>query len=69
MVYYVDLFYKFFIPGVLGGMGILVLMDFSRMGFNRLLKRSPVNEKRHSETVESNTPTDTETASENEIHD
>ena len=69
MVYYVDLFYKFFIPGVLGGMGILVLMDFSRMGFNILRKRSPVNEKRHSETVESNTPTDTETASENEIHD
>jgi Zn-finger protein len=38
LVYYVDLFYKFFIPGVLGGMGILVAMDFSRMGINRIMK-------------------------------
>jgi hypothetical protein len=37
-VYYVNLFYKFFIPGVLGGMGILVAMDFSRKGINRLQK-------------------------------
>ena len=27
MVYYVNLFYKFFIPTVLGGMGVLVALD------------------------------------------
>ena len=36
MVYYVNLFYKFFIPGVLGSMAVLVALDFSRMSFNRL---------------------------------
>jgi len=30
LVYYVNLFYKFFIPTVLGGMGILVALDASR---------------------------------------
>lgn len=39
LVYYVDLFYKFFIPAVLGGMGILVVMDVSRMGINRIRRR------------------------------
>ena len=29
VVYFVDLFYKFFIPGVLGGMAILVVLDVS----------------------------------------
>jgi quinolinate synthase len=29
LIYYVNLFYKFFIPGVLGGMAILVLLDVS----------------------------------------
>lgn len=29
LVYYVNLFYKFFIPGVLGGMAVLVLLDAS----------------------------------------
>jgi hypothetical protein len=27
LVYYVNLFYKFFIPAVLGGMGLFVLSD------------------------------------------
>jgi len=40
IVYYVDLFYKIFIPGVLGGMAILVLFDINkkfRTEFNREL--------------------------------
>ena len=28
IVYYINLFYKFFIPIVLGGMGLYVLLDF-----------------------------------------
>lgn len=42
IVYYVNLFYKFFIPAVLGPMVILVLMDFGRMTINRFKKRKPV---------------------------
>jgi HAMP domain-containing protein len=42
IVYYVNLFYKFLIPGVLVPMGILVVMDFSRMMINRFRKRRPV---------------------------
>jgi hypothetical protein len=38
VVYYVNLFYKFLIPGVLVPMGILVLMDFSRLMINRFRK-------------------------------
>jgi nitrate/TMAO reductase-like tetraheme cytochrome c subunit len=38
MVYYVNLFYKFLIPGVIGGMGLLVVMDFTRMMINRFRK-------------------------------
>ena len=30
IVYYVNLFYKFFIPAVLGGMGIFVISDMAR---------------------------------------
>lgn len=41
IVYYVDLFYKFLIPGVLGSMGLLVLMDFTRMMINRFRKPTP----------------------------
>lgn len=41
LVYYVDLFYKFLIPTVLGGMGILVVMDFSRRMINRRKSRQP----------------------------
>jgi hypothetical protein len=35
LVYYVNLFYKFFIPTVLGGMSILVVMDVSRLMINK----------------------------------
>jgi hypothetical protein len=38
-VYYVNLFYKFFIPGVLGGMAVLVALDFSRLSLNNYRKR------------------------------
>jgi hypothetical protein len=39
MVYYINLFYDFFIPGVLGGMGVLVLLDFSWQVRSRITKR------------------------------
>ena len=42
MVYYINLFYKFFIPAVLGPMLILVVMDFSRKMINRFRKPKPV---------------------------
>ena len=42
IVYYVNLFYKFFIPGVLIPMAVLVSMDFVRMVINRLRKPKPV---------------------------
>lgn len=43
LVYYVNLFYKLFIPGVLGFMAILVVMDASRMALNlSRQKRQPV---------------------------
>lgn len=42
IVYYVNLFYKFFIPAVLGPMVLLVVMDFSRAMINRAKKRKPV---------------------------
>ena len=35
IVYYVNLFYKFFIPAILGPMALLVMMDFGRMLINR----------------------------------
>lgn len=38
IVYYVNLFYKFLIPGVLVPMGILVIMDFTRLMINRFGK-------------------------------
>jgi len=37
----VDLFYKFFIPVVLGGMGLLVVMDLGRKIINRYHKPAP----------------------------
>ena len=42
IVYYVNLFYKFFIPAVLGPMLILVVMDFGRMMINRFRSAKPV---------------------------
>ena len=41
VVYYVNLFYKFFIPGVLVPMAVLVVMDFTRLTINRF-KKKPV---------------------------
>jgi predicted CXXCH cytochrome family protein len=42
IVYYINLFYKFFIPAVLGPMALLVLMDFGRATINRFKKpKSP----------------------------
>jgi len=38
IVYYINLFYKFFIPAVLGPMALLVLMDFGRATINRFKK-------------------------------
>lgn len=38
IVYYVNLFYKFLIPGVIIPMAVLVLMDFSRKMINRYRK-------------------------------
>ena len=35
-VYYIDLFYKFFIPAVLGPMGLLVLLDFGRSMLDKM---------------------------------
>jgi hypothetical protein len=40
LIYYVNLFYKFLIPGVLGAMGLLVVMDFSRANLNRFRQRA-----------------------------
>jgi hypothetical protein len=39
LVYYVNLFYKFFIPLTLGGMALLVVMDAGRMLINRSRQR------------------------------
>jgi nitrate/TMAO reductase-like tetraheme cytochrome c subunit len=39
LVYYVNLFYKFFIPITLGGMALLVVMDASRALINRRRRR------------------------------
>jgi len=42
LVYYVGWFYKLLIPIVLGGMALLVAMDFSRVMFNRYQKNRKV---------------------------
>jgi len=41
LVYYVNLFYKFFIPGVLGGMAVLVLLDASWQVRRRIGEPAP----------------------------
>ena len=43
IVYYVDLFYKFFIPITLGGMAALVALDFGRLSINRLGRHKPAS--------------------------
>jgi hypothetical protein len=45
IVYYINLFYKFFIPAVLIPMGGLALMDFARMMINRFRKPKKADEK------------------------
>jgi len=66
IVYYVNLFYKFFIPAVLGPMALLVLMDFGRATINRFKKQKPVivQEPIEDATVESETVAETKTAEE-----
>jgi hypothetical protein len=49
LVYYVELFYKFFIPTVLGGMGILVVMDASRKLINWRRNRQKPQEPKEEE--------------------
>jgi hypothetical protein len=44
LVYYVDLFYKIIIPVIVGGMGVLVVMDASRMVLNRRRLRKATEE-------------------------
>jgi len=43
LVYYVNLFYKFFIPGILGGMAILVVMDIGK-NFATRMRKKPIPE-------------------------
>jgi hypothetical protein len=53
LVYYVNLFYKIFIPTVLGGMALLVVMDASRMLINkRRQTRRTLPEKAEAEPAE-----------------
>lgn len=42
LVYYINLFYQIFIPVLLGGMGVLVAMDFGRRMINRYGKKPPL---------------------------
>ncbi len=51
VVYYVDLFYKIMIPGILGGMAVLVALDFGRMTYNRFGKKKKASSE-HSTDVE-----------------
>lgn len=46
LVYYVNLFYKFFIPGVLGGMALLVALDASWQIRRRLSARRAQDDER-----------------------
>jgi hypothetical protein len=45
VVFYVDLFYKFFIPTVLGGMAILVILDGTRKTVDLAKKYAPRQQK------------------------
>ncbi len=60
MVYYINLFYKFFIPAVLGPMLILVVMDFSRLMINRFRKPKPVAVKKLPAKTKKSKPADEE---------
>ena len=60
IVYYVNLFYKFFIPGVLAPMAVLVIMDFSRLMINRYRKPKPVQAKKPPVKTKKSKPVDEE---------
>jgi len=71
IIYYVNLFYQIMIPSVLGGMAILVVLDFGRMTLNRYKK--PVKAKKpHSPPPVVEPPVDaavtTEKEAESESH-
>lgn len=59
VVYYVDLFYKIFIPTVLGGMLLLVGMDFTRSAINQSRRRKTI----HIEETQASAPPISEEAS------
>jgi hypothetical protein len=52
LVYFVDLFYKFFIPGTLGGMAILVLLDSSSILRKRIKLPIPQRKSRKGKEAE-----------------
>jgi Zn-finger protein len=60
IVYYVNLFYKFLIPGVLVPMAVLVLMDFSRLIINRYRKPKSVQARKIPAKTKKSKPTDKE---------
>lgn len=49
LVYYINLFYKFFIPFTLGGMTLLVLMDTGRRWINRFRWKEQLKERSKAE--------------------
>jgi len=59
VVYYVNLFYKIFIPGVLGGMGILVVMDAGKTLSKTYKKFIPFLQKLIKRTSQGNTHLET----------
>jgi hypothetical protein len=59
-VYYINLFYKFFIPAVLGPMAILVVMDFGRLMINRFRHPKPVAVKKPPVKTKKTKPADKE---------
>jgi len=60
IVYYVNLFYKFLIPGVLVPMAVLVLMDFSRLTINRYRKSKAVRAENIHAKIKKSKSTDKE---------
>jgi hypothetical protein len=52
LVYFVDLFYKLFIPAVLGGMGLLVVLDLTRARMIRRQKRGEAAGQAGAEVVD-----------------
>lgn len=53
-VYYVNLFYKFFIPTVLGGMALLVAMDLNKLLSGRIQKS--IQKSKRKESAEEDVP-------------